>query len=59
MLRFILRHDFKCQHSGAVSESFITVDGDTEQVEWLLKTGGFSETGYDLYHLLGVEIVED
>jgi hypothetical protein len=57
MLRFIVSKNWKDSVSGAEGQSFITVDGDITELEELLRSGGFSENGYEHCHLAGVEVI--
>ncbi len=56
MLRFIVSKNWKDCVSDAEGQLFITIDGDITELEGTLRSGGFSENGYDHCHLVGVEI---
>lgn len=58
MIRYIL----KCQRRlrcGWEGKHLHIVDGDAEEVERLLRDGGFSEDFYEAWSLVGVEVVDD
>jgi hypothetical protein len=57
MLRFIVSRNWKDSVSGAESQNYITVDGDITELEELLRSGGYGESGYEHCHLIGVEIL--
>ena len=58
MLRFIVIREWKDSASGAEGNNFITIDGDITALEDQLRSGGYSEDGYDHRHLVGVEIID-
>lgn len=59
MIRFIVERKVKCQYSGAEWSQFITVDADVPSLEALLGANGLSETGYEMHHLVGAEVLKD
>jgi hypothetical protein len=56
MLRFIIKNKQKNAVNGAETEEFFTHDIENEELESILKHGGFSEDGYEYNQLVGVEI---
>lgn len=58
MLRYILCRNWKVD-SGASGKQLVTVDGDANEVELLLRRGGLSENSYEFYSLVGVEPIGD
>lgn len=56
MLRFIIKNKQKNGENGAETEEFFTHDIENEELEAILKHGGFSENGYEYNQLVGVEI---
>ena len=57
MLRFIIRRHFKDSVNGAVTEEYETVDASCGLLENALVQGGYSEDGYDIRELVGVEVL--
>lgn len=57
MLRFIMKRKTKDGISGYEGEHFFTIDGDVVKVEEYLKKGGYGEGCYEIYELVGVEII--
>jgi len=58
MLRFII----KCQESnndiGIQNTRLYTIDCDVAELEQALRRGGFSENGYEIHDLVGVEVID-
>jgi hypothetical protein len=57
MIRFVVKVKWKCQYSGADGEEIRTFDIDVPELQKALTVGGFSEGGFELAQLLGVEIL--
>jgi hypothetical protein len=58
MIRFIIKHRFQDNYSGATGESFQTILLDVPELEAALKRGGHGPSGFERYDLAGVEIVD-
>jgi hypothetical protein len=58
MLRFIIRSKYKDRCNGVECERLTTIDGEVPQLESILRGGGFAEDGYELYELVGVEVLD-
>ena len=56
MLRIILKREQYDAHSGCREQNFITIDVEAPEVERALSSGGFGESGYDVTHIIGVEV---
>ena len=59
MLRFIVRGKYKDTCNGAEFERLMTIDDEAHKLENVLRMGGFAEGGYELYELVGVEVLEE
>lgn len=59
MIRFILKNEYKCQHTGFQRETIYTIDDSLTDLEAALTKGGWSENGYDMTTLLGVEVIDN
>lgn len=59
MIRFILKNEYKCQHTGFKKETIYTIDHSLIGLEVALTRGGWSENGYDITTLLGVEVIDN
>lgn len=59
MIRFILKRNIKIETNGATYDIFETYDLDHSDLELKLFGGGYSEGGYDIVQLVGVEQVRD
>lgn len=57
MLRFIVKVTSKEELSGAECERMFTLDADVPALEAQLTRGGFSQYGYEVAHLVGVEVL--
>jgi hypothetical protein len=58
MIRFVIRRVRRDGETGLASDSYFTIDDDVQELERVLRLGGFSESGYDTCSLLGVELIE-
>jgi hypothetical protein len=58
MLRYLMKHTFRDKYSGCEGVDFYTIDGDADQVEHSLKSGGRDEGSYERHELIGVEILD-
>lgn len=58
MLRVIISRTTRDSVSGAEWQRFETIDIDVPELEARL-AGGFGETGYDIPHVVGIEILRD
>lgn len=57
MLRAIIRHKHRDQNNGLEIDEFETLDFDSEVLEEVLRSGGYSESGYDYWTVVGVQIL--
>ena len=57
MLRFILVRRRKDAHTGCESAAHFTLDADVEELENVLRRGGFGPNEYDMTELIGVEVL--
>lgn len=58
MIRFIVQRDEKDPHSGLEQRSFVTIDASVPALEHQLRAGGRSESGFESYQLIGVQLLE-
>jgi len=59
MIRFILRRRTADHNENLDRSVLFTVDGDTKEVERLLRSGGRGPMGFDFCELAGVEVLDD
>ena len=57
MIRFIVKRRTYDGNTGYFLEQLQTVDADCEELELYLKSGGRSDKSYDIFELIGTEIL--
>lgn len=58
MLRYLMKHTFRDKYNGCDGVDFYTIDGDVEQVEHRLRSGGRDEESHDRHELIGIEVLD-
>lgn len=58
MLRFIIKCKERCGAIGLESTRHYTIDCDVAELEQALRRGGFSENGFEIHDLVGVEVID-
>ena len=58
MIRFVIQRHEQDHNSGMEQRTFHTLDIDVPQLEAMLRQGGRGEMGFEVWQLLGVELIE-
>jgi len=58
MLRYLMKHTFRDKYNGCEGVDYYTIDGDSEQVERRLRSGGRDEESHERHELIGVEVLD-
>lgn len=58
MIRFVLKMSERNAIAGYDREALVTVDADVPSLEALLKRGGHGENGFEIWQLLGAEVID-
>jgi hypothetical protein len=58
MLRYVMKYTYRKKYSGMEGTDYYTIDGDAEEVESALRSGGYDENSFEHHELIGVEIID-
>jgi len=59
MLRAIIKRKWKDAYSGLETEEFETVDFKCDDLEQVIRIGGYGDGGFDHRSVVGVEVLPD
>lgn len=60
MLRFVIKKRWaRVDEGGASGEQLITFTADVPELEHYLRAGGMSQNGFEIYDMVGAEIIKD